>query len=389
MEQVPGGTGLDTMAVTIFKKLIPLFPIVKQNGVEPVIRLCIFRFCDKRDMDSIKKLLIQPHRFPLVGNDPVKVLQLGQPDGGVKAGETQVVAGFVVGELPGMRPLGGGGNMVHPTGDCLVIGDHHAASAGGDEFVAIETEDTRPAKSTGMTAPVKTAQRFRRILNQHETVIGADCLYCVDSHRMPEGMHRNNNLYRLTGNFIYTGTVPYLSVLLQKAAQTLRRHAQGLPFHIHEYRRSSGVDDGRGGGSKTKRLGDHLVPGLEAAGEEQHVECRGAVHQGHGVFGTGDTTNPALQVRHEMTDIGDVPGIDALGKVFLLIAEELRAMEQDRIMSGIEGFDKGSYCFIIKILIPYFYQNCLFIWEAIKSSIKIYSFPFNSIVAPQGGNQKA
>ena len=82
---------------------------------------------------------------------------MGAAKGGVDIGQAVIIAGHVMHELPGMGHLGGGSDVLGKLTQFIIIGDDHAAAAGGDGFVAVETEYAQLTKSARVPALVIAA----------------------------------------------------------------------------------------------------------------------------------------------------------------------------------------------------------------------------------------
>ncbi len=118
-------------------------------------------------------------------------LHLHGADGAVHIAEAIVVAKSFVREPAhaGVAALIAHG--LAESGDLVVVGDDHAALAGGDLLVGIEAEDTRVAEAAGHAALVICAERFAGVLDHTQLVLSGDCADAIEVGGLSEHVDRN------------------------------------------------------------------------------------------------------------------------------------------------------------------------------------------------------
>ena len=107
----------------------------------------------------------------------------------VEVGQAIVVSNLVMNEFVGMRHLGRGGQVLGAARQCLVVGDNHAAAAGGSHLIAIEAKRGQAAKSAGVATADPTPEGFGRVLDHANSVLFANRHDLLDAQRNTKGMH--------------------------------------------------------------------------------------------------------------------------------------------------------------------------------------------------------
>ena len=82
---------------------------------------------------------------------------------------------------------------------------------------------------------IKTANTFRRILNQFDMILFANPGNRINPDRMPKRMHRHTSLHSSPRTTVDTLTVSLYGMLREPPLQCVWRHPQSLSIHIHEH----------------------------------------------------------------------------------------------------------------------------------------------------------
>src|SRR5215470_12317041 len=133
----------------------------------------------------------------------------------------------------------------HSIGELGVLGDDHAALAGRDDLVGVQTEAAHAAEPADPTPLVTRAGGLGRVLDNDEPVSGGQLEQRVEVHRMAEEVHEKN------------GSGSRCEPLLDLS----RLEVVGSGIDIGKDRSSTLGQDRIGGGDAGERGGNHLVPG--------------------------------------------------------------------------------------------------------------------------------
>src|SRR5579871_5009278 len=87
----------------------------------------------------------------------LQLLKLRASQGRIQVGQPVIIADLVVPVFPTMGDLGRGAQMLRVLCQRLVSGHQGSPSSAGDDFIAVEAEDTEPAESAGMPGSQQTA----------------------------------------------------------------------------------------------------------------------------------------------------------------------------------------------------------------------------------------
>ena len=161
---------------------------------------------------------------------------------------TAVVAASLITERPQCEPL------------LLRVRRDHPAFAGRDLLVRVEREHgARPVRAD-RRAFVRSAERFTGVLDEREPVLARDRAQLVELARIAEDVDRDDRL-RPRGHC---------------GLDRGRIHVQRLRVDVREHRHGTLVDEAVRARREGVRRRDHLVAGLEARGDAEQMQARGA-----------------------------------------------------------------------------------------------------------------
>jgi len=195
-----------------------------------------------------------------------EALHLDDADGGVEVAEAVIVAEAGVGEPTATRVAALVAEGAAHVGEFFVVGDDHAAFAGGDLFIGVEAEDADAAEGADLAAFVGTAEAFAGVFDEGDFVAGGDGGDFVHADGVAEGFDGEDGFgFGGDGGFDFVGI-----------------EVEGLGVDVDED--GSGADhlDDVGGGDEGEGGGDDLVAGADVQGEEAAVEAGGAGGDGDG-----------------------------------------------------------------------------------------------------------
>lgn len=157
VHECPDRASHDASVVGRLEQTIALLAAVADHGVEPVVGAASFRFGDELQVAATEVRGVLRGQLAFVGDENLKLLQLGAAQCRIQVGQAVVVADLVVDVFVWMGLLGGGGD-VFGAGAQGLVGEDHAAPAGGDDLVAIEAQRAQEADGTGVASFVQAAE---------------------------------------------------------------------------------------------------------------------------------------------------------------------------------------------------------------------------------------
>ena len=205
-------------------------------------------------------------------------------------------------------------------GNLFVIGDDHAAAAGGDDLVAIEADGAEQTETARVLALVVATQRFRGILDQRDAKLGADLGDLINPARVTEGVHGHAGSKPATCRLVAGDPVLHLSIGSQEVAECIRAHAQRALVHVHENRMGSDVGDRVAGGNEGQCLGNDLITPFDASDDHRDMKSSSAVNRCNTIFDAAVRCDALLEFRDAGADRRDEIGVDALSKVLFFIS---------------------------------------------------------------------
>lgn len=199
--------------------------------------------------------------------------ELAKADAGRDVAEAVVIADggmFVMRS----RVAGLGGEETRLLGELGVIGDEHAATAGGDDLIAVEGMDAGEAEGTGRGFAIGRAKRFGGIFNQLHTMLVATGLDGGDVRRLAIEMDKDKRLGRLAD----------LGFLFDDRAGERGIHVPAALFGIDEDGLGAEIGDGRGGRDEGQRGTQDFVARTDAGQAQREMQGGGAGRDGDGVL---------------------------------------------------------------------------------------------------------
>ncbi len=165
-------------------------------------------------------------------------------------------------------------------GDAVVVGDDHAALAGGDLLVGVEAEDSGVAEGADGFAAVLASQPLARIFNHSNLVPAGDRAVLGHEDRVAEGLDREDGF----------------GLGRDRVLDALRVHVQGLGADVHEDRLRADIQNAVRRRDEGKGRGDDLIAGADAHREHEHVQPGGAGGARDGVPTAGARRDRRLEL---------------------------------------------------------------------------------------------
>ena len=345
----PEGTQLDAFGVGRRQQPIALSGVRQQQQVEPVIAAAVRRL--QLEMDVIDGgegggVALRQAAFP---RQPFgQAFELGAAEGGVEVGQAVVVAHGIVFEGPGVGLLGGGGEVPGALREFAVCGEYRAATAAGDDLVAVEAEGGEPSPAAGVAAAAPRAEGFGGVFDEGEPVALGDGRQFVHARRMAEHVHHHQGANGAVCVFVETAVAAQLGDVGQVIGQALRVDAQGLCFAIDEMWRGAELGHRVGAADEGQGGQQYLVAGLHAGEYQAGVQGGRAVDGGDGVGDAGDLGEGLLEAIHVLAHGGDPAAVEAVGdQRFFRVAEAWfvqaeGALRWQQVAQNVEdGFRRG------------------------------------------------
>jgi hypothetical protein len=152
-------------------------------------------------------------------------------------------------------------------GEPVVVGDDHAALAGGHHLGRIEGEGGRIAPRPRAATIERAALRVRGVLEEPDGVLVAEGADFVHVRRDDAADMDDDHARRLRPD---------------RGAQVVHIHGQGRGVGVDEAHPPARVEDGGGGGEEGIGRDEHFLP-LDAEGAERNLDGARAAGDGDGV----------------------------------------------------------------------------------------------------------
>ena len=243
--------------------------------------------------------------------EPVELLQLAQPEGGLEVGQPVVVAEFRNLVAPGTRGVGMADPVVahraESLGQVLAVGQHGAPLAGRHLLGRVEGERRHVGERPHRPVPEGAPDRMGRVGDQDPLVLAREREQPVVVAGQAREVHGQDDA----------------RARRRQALHRVRIEVQRLPVDVGEDRSGALIDDRVRGRGEGQRRRDRPVTGSEPRRPARGVERGGAVREGHGVFHPPALGQAALEPRQggplgdpvrgeRLAHGGDVAGIDRL-----------------------------------------------------------------------------
>ena len=239
--------------------------VLEKNGIEPVIARRAGGFVqeiharERRECVSIA--LREP---PFRGDELVKLLQLGDPERGIKIGQPVVPANLVVQKGPFVLRLRGRGQMLCPAGKDRIVGQNRAAPASRDDLIAVKAQHAGGAEAAAGPAAIAAAQGFGRVLDDRQAEFGADTGKRIHIRRMTENMDRHNSADHPARHPVHQPVVAPKRNLRQMTTQLYWIDAEALRLAVDEVRDAAAIGYRIGCGDEGQRRNNHFVISADA-----------------------------------------------------------------------------------------------------------------------------
>ncbi len=185
---------------------------------------------------------------PLAGfDDFVEAFHLDDADGGVDVAEAVVVAEAGVGEPTAAGIAALVAETAAHVGELAIVGDDHAAFAGGDLLVGIEAEDAAAAEGSDFAFFVAAAEAFAGVFDEGDFVAGCELGEIVHAGGIAEGFDGEDGF-----GFRRDRLLGFLHIHVERGAFDIDEDG-GRADHLDDV---GGGDEGKGGG-------DDLVAGAD------------------------------------------------------------------------------------------------------------------------------
>ncbi len=197
----------------------------------------------------------------------VESVHLSDADGGIDFAEAVVVAESFVRE-PGHSFAALVSECTAGGGEAFVVGEDHAAFAGGDLFIGVESEDAGAPEGADGAFAGASAEAFAGVFDEDEFVFLGELFDFDHSAGVAEGFDGDDGLGIWGEGGFEFGEVDI----------------EVFGVDIDEDGFSADVEDAIGGGDEGEGGGDDFVAGLDAGGDHGAMEAGGAGGDADGVL---------------------------------------------------------------------------------------------------------
>ena len=243
-------------------------------------------------------------------------------------------------EFPTVRNLGLGGQMLGQRTQFFVIEKQHAASAGCNRLVAIETQRSDPAEKAGMDSFVSASDAFCRILDQVDMIFVTDGGNLFNPDWMPKRVHRHAGTDPSAGTLVEALAMAHLGVLGQPFFQGVGGKPQGAFVYIDENGMRTKIADCVAGGDKSKCLRENFIVALHSCQQKSHMQGIGSTYAHHRSPGTRIPGHILLEPVNKCADTADKGAVNALVQILFLVTHETWYGKRDEILPPVQGPDK-------------------------------------------------
>ncbi len=243
------------------------------SSAEPPDRLAGARVGHEVDAGQVGEGLAVGGVDGAAPRDPlVELAQLAGAEGRQEVAEPVVEAhlGVLVVQhrLPGLR-----GEVAGPLDQRGVVGDEHAAAAGGDDLVAVEREHRHEAEAARGPAVVGGAEGLGGVLDQDHVVLGARGGDGVEVGHLPVEVDGHHG----------AGQVAARGRVVQLGAHEVGVEVPAAGLGVDEHRGGAEVGHRVGRGGEGEVGHQHPVARADAGQVQGQVQRGGAARQGRGM----------------------------------------------------------------------------------------------------------
>ena len=247
--------------------------------------------------------------------------ELAEPDAGGDIAETVIITdGGMLVMRRGVPRLGR--QETRLLGQFGIVGDKHAAAAGGDDLVTVERMDAEEAERTGRGFSIGRAKGFSGILDELHAMPITAGLDGGDIRRLAVEVDEHQGLGLLAG----------LYLLLNDRAGERGIHVPALFFGIDEDGLGSEVGDGRGRCDEGERRTKYFIPGADSGETEGEMQGGGAGRNGDGMFRADDDGEIFFERVEIRTGRRDPIGLESFQDVFDFRGADIGRGEVDAVI---------------------------------------------------------
>ena len=199
-------------------------------------------------------------------------------------------------------------------GQAVVVGDDHAALAGGDMLVGVEAEGADVAEAAAGPSLVGLAMHLGGVLDDLQAVLPRDVQQRVHIHRQAVDMHHHDGLGARRDLDPRSGRRP-----CSRSAGSLSTSTGTAPARTMRPTQEMMVKAGKITSS----------PGADAQRFDRRIQRRRAVADGDAVFAGPPARQTSPRTADERPLGGNPAGFDALQQVFFLVAVKQRFVDRD------------------------------------------------------------
>jgi hypothetical protein len=287
--------------------------IVQHYAVDPIYVLGVWglpeRKCQPRHVR--KQLVVARSHPPLARDKLFEPFQLGETQCRLNIGHAEVPAEFLMDKTPASGLEAQIAQAAAAFGKEFIIGDQHAALAGGEMLVGVEAEDADVAETAAGKAFIGLTVHLGRVLDDFEPMPFGQFKDGFHVDWQPVNMHHH---YRpCSGRY--------------RSPDSLGRHVPGARIAIDHNGGGAGTDDGRGARDDRESRQDDLVARGEPEGRQGRIKRRATVAHRYAEAAFDPGSEPLLELRDKRPLGGNPAGADALGQVLFFIPVEKRGAD--------------------------------------------------------------
>lgn len=307
------------------------------GGVEPAGGFSVVGFGHGFDPGKIGEgAVVRVEDFAFAFEELGEEFELGGAESGLEVGHAVVVTDLIVDEFDGFD-FGGGAEVAGVLDEVFVVGDEHAAAAGGDEFVAVEAEAADGADGAAGVAFVEAAERFGGVFDDGDVELAAEGEDGIEVYGVSEDMDGHDGADAFAAGIVDDAALGGGAVFGEDADHFGGVHLPGVGLGVHEEGFGEAVGDRVDGGDEGFGADEDEIAGFDAADEEGDVEGGGAVHGAGGLLCAEHFGEFTFKFFDEGAGGGDPAGVEALFDVLPFVAGDIGDAEGD----GREGGGGG------------------------------------------------
>lgn len=293
--------------------------LIQNKTVDPIDVVGVIGM-GKGELDAFEPLQefgVAGAHASLAGDEIIQTFQLGEAQGGLHVGHAQIPAQALVDEAL-VRHEAEVAQAAAGLGQLLVVGDDHAAFAGGDVLVGVEAEGADIAEAAAGAAFVGLSMHLSGVFEHFQAVLTGQFQHRVDIYRQAEDVDHHDGL----------GAGGDAGLDLAYV------HVPGDRVAVHQHRLCPASDDLADAGDDGEAGHDDFVAGADAQGVNSGIQGGGAVADGDGVTAAHALGESLFELLDKRAFGGYPTRFNAFEQVFLFVAVQQGFVDGDEVGHG-------------------------------------------------------